>query len=136
MFRHVGKKLKVLAVTLCWIGILGSAAAGVLLYVYRVLPLLTCILIGVGGALVIWISSWMMYAVGDTHARIEVLQEKLVPKPAYMNYLSENAPRLEKCEICGKTTDVFSAKIVDNMGTRYRKVCRDCFQANHFEPAE
>ena len=72
----------------------------------------------------------------DKWVFLEKLEDKLVPKPAYMSYLSENAPRLEKCEICGKTTDVFNAKIVDNMGTRYRKVCRDCFQKNHFEPAE
>ena len=136
MFRHVGKKLKVLAATLFWIGVLGAVAAGVLCYVYKIFSLEICILIGAGGALLSWICSWVLYAIGDTHARLEKLEDKLVPKPAYMSYLSENAPRLEKCEICGKTTDVFNAKIVDNMGTRYRKVCRDCFQKNHFEPAE
>ena len=57
MFSHIGKKVRGLAAAFCVIGILGSVAAGVSLYMTRVLQLLPCILIAVGGALLSWMSS-------------------------------------------------------------------------------
>ena len=130
MFSHIGKKVRGLAVAFCVIGVLGSVAAGVSLFLTRVLQLLPCILIAVGGALLSWLSSWVMYCIGDTHVKIERLEDKLIPKPAYAEYLAGNAPARGACEICGRTTDLISAKIEDQMGVRYRKVCRDCFVAN------
>ena len=56
---------------------------------------------------------------------------KLIPKPAYAEYLAGNVPERGACEICGRTTDLIAAKIEDSMGVRYRKVCRDCFAANN-----
>ncbi len=136
MFSHIGKKVRGLAAAFCVIGILGSVAAGVSLYMTRVLQLLPCILIAVGGALLSWMSSWVMYCIGDTHVKVERLEEKLIPKPAYTEYLAGNGPVRGACEICGKTTDLINAKITDQLGTRYRKVCRECFAANHCEEAE
>ena len=57
MFSHIGKKVRGLAAAFCVIGILGSVAAGVSLYMTRVLQLRPCILIAVGGALLSWMSS-------------------------------------------------------------------------------
>ena len=136
MFRHIGKKVKLLAQIIFWLGILGSLGAGVYLYLTKVFELLYCILIGVGGCVVFWLCSWVLYAIGDTHVKLERLEDKLIPKPAYMNYLSENNPKRGQCEICGKTTDLVDAKIVDQLGTRYRKVCRECFASNKCLPAE
>ena len=130
MFSHIGKKVRGLAVAFCVIGVLGSVAAGVSLFLTKVLQLLPCILIAVGGALLSWLSSWVMYCIGDTHVKIERLEDKLIPKPAYAEYLAGNTPARGACEICGRTTDLISAKIEDQMGVRYRKVCRDCFVAN------
>jgi len=136
MFRHIGKKVRMLAQIIFWVGILGSLGAGVYLYLTRVFELLYCILIGVGGCVAFWLCGWVLYAIGDTHVKLERLEDKLIPKPAYMNYLSENNPKRGQCEICGKTTDLVDAKIVDQMGTRYRKVCRECFASNKCLPAE
>ena len=132
MYKQIGKKLKVLAELWCLIGVLGAVAAGVLLYVGK-MPLWSCIAIGVGGIILAILSSWGIYALGDIHTKLERLEDKLIPKPNYMSYLEDNQPLRGQCEICGKTTDLINAKIVDNLGTRYRKVCRECFAANGCE---
>ena len=135
MYKHIGKKLKILAEIWCLLGVLGSIAAGVLLYVVKKPPmeLQYCIAIAVGGIVLAILSSWGFYAIGDIHTKLERLEDKLIPKPNYMSYLEENQPLRGQCEICGKTTDLINAKIVDSLGTRYGKVCRDCFTANGCE---
>ena len=132
MYKQIGKKLKVLAELWCLVGMLGAVAAGVLLYLGK-MPLWSCIAIGVGGIILAILSSWGIYALGDIHTKLERLEDKLIPKPNYMSYLEDNQPLRGQCEICGKTTDLINAKIVDNLGTRYRKVCRECFAANGCE---
>ena len=132
MYKQIGKKLKVLAELWCLVGVLGAVAAGVLLYLGK-MPLWSCIAIGVGGIILAILSSWGIYALGDIHTKLERLEDKLIPKPSYMSYLEDNQPLRGQCEICGKTTDLINAKIVDNLGTRYRKVCRECFAANGCE---
>ena len=136
MFSHIGRKVRGLAVALCTIGILGSIGAGVALYLLKVLQLIPCIAIGIGGALLSWISAWALYCIGDTHVKIERLESKLIPKPAYAEYLAGNGPARGKCEICGKTTDLINAKIEDQMGVRYRKVCKACFASNNCTEAD
>ena len=104
MFKHIGKKLKVFAEIWCLLGILGAIAAGVLLYLVKKPPmeLQYCITIAVGGVIVAILSSWGIYALGDIHAKLERLEDKLIPKPNYMSYLEENQALRGKCEICGK----------------------------------
>ena len=136
MFSHIGRKVKGLAVALCTIGMIGSVAAGVTLYLTKLMDLIPCIAIGVGGLVVSWLGSWVLYCIGDTHVKIERLENKLIPKPAYAEYLSANAPARGACEICGRTTDLISARIEDQLGTRYRKVCRECFAANNCSEAD
>ena len=131
LFRHIGQKVKGLAAAICVIGILGAVSTGVSLYLTGVLELIPCIAIGLGGVVTSWLSSWVRYCIGDTHVKIERLENKLIPKPAYAEYLAGNVPERGACEICGRTTDLIAAKIEDSMGVRYRKVCRDCFAANN-----
>ena len=136
MFNNIGRKVRGLAVALCVIGILGSLGAGVFLYLTKVLELVPCIAIAAGGIVLSWVSSWVTYCIGDTHVKIERLEDKLIPKPAYAEYLATNAPVRGPCEICGRTTDLINAKITDQLGTRYRKVCRECFAANNCSEAD
>ena len=110
---------------------MGAISTGVSLYLTGVLELIPCIAIGLGGVVTSWLSSWVLYCIGDTHVKIERLENKLIPKPAYAEYLAGNVPERGACEICGRTTDLIAAKIEDSMGVRYRKVCRDCFAANN-----
>ena len=135
MYQHIGKKLRVFARIWCLLGALGAVAAGVLMYLAK-MPLWTCIVTCIGGIVVFILSSWGIYALGDIHVKLERLEDKLIPKPSYMSYLEQNQPLRGRCEICGKTTDLINAKIVDSMGTRYRKVCRECFGKNGCESNE
>ena len=132
MYQQIGKKLKVFAEIWCLLGVLGAIAAAVLMYLAKT-ELWICIVTGVGGIAVSILNSWGIYALGDIHTKLERLEDKLIPKPNYMSYLEDNQPLRGQCEICGKTTDLINAKIVDSLGTRYRKVCRDCFAANGCE---
>ena len=134
MFNHIGRKVKVLAAIWGIVGIAGSIAAGVLLYLGETLDLLWCIVIGVGGIIVTLLSMMVLYAIGDTHVKLERLEDKLIPKPNYTSYLNDNQALRGMCEICGKTTDLVNAKIVDQFGTRYRKVCKECYAINHCQP--
>lgn len=136
MFRHIGRKVKGLAVVICTVGIIGSIGAGVALYLTKVLQLIPCLAIAIGGPVVSWLCGWVLYCIGDTHVKIERLENKLIPKPAYAEYLSANAPARGACEICGRTTDLINARIEDQLGTRYRKVCRECFAANNCSEAD
>ena len=135
MYKHIGKKLKVFAEIWCAVAAIGAILSALMLYLVMkpALDLLYCILIGVGGVIIAVLSSWGIWALGDIHVKLERLEDKLIPKPNYMSYLEENQALRGACEICGKTTDLINAKIVDSLGTRYRKVCRDCFAANGAE---
>ena len=135
MYKHIGKKLKVFAEIWCAVAAIGAILSALMLYLVMkpALDLLYCILIGVGGVIIAVLSSWGIWALGDIHVKLERLEDKLIPKPNYMSYLEENQALRGQCEICGKTTDLINAKIVDNLGTRYRKVCRECFAANGCE---
>ena len=135
MYKHIGKKLKVFAEIWCAVAAIGAILSALMLYLVMkpALDLLYCILIGVGGVIIAVLSSWGIWALGDIHVKLERLEDKLIPKPNYMSYLEENQALRGQCEICGTTTDLINAKIVDNLGTRYRKVCRECFAANGCE---
>lgn len=134
MFNHIGRKLKGIAIVLSIVGVPGSLAAGVLLYLGKTLDLLWCIVIGVGGIILSLLVAMVIYGIGDTNRRLERLEDKLIPKPSYASYLNDNQALRGPCEICGRTTDLVNAKIVDKMGTRYRKVCRECYAANNCQP--
>ena len=136
MINHIGRKLKVIAGIWAIVGIAGSVAAGVLLYLGQTIDLLWCIAIIVGGILLFALGAMIIYGIGDTHMKLERLEDKLIPKPSYASYLNDNQALRGQCEICGKTTDLVNAKIVDRMGTRFRKVCRECYAANNCEPAD
>ena len=135
MVKNVGKKLKVFAEIWCVLGVLGSLAAGVLLFLSK-MPLYYCIPIALGGIIVSVLMSWGIYALGDIHVKLQRLEDKLIPKPNYMSYLEGSQALRGQCEICGKTTDLVNAKIVDQLGTRYRKVCKECYAANQCESAD
>ena len=134
MFNHIGKKLKSIAAIWGIVGIAGSVVAGVLLFLGRTLDILWCIVIGAGGIILFLLGMMVLYGIGDIHVKLERLEDKLIPKPSYTSYLNDNQALRGQCEICGKTTDLVNAKIVDQLGTRFRKVCRECYAANNCQP--
>jgi hypothetical protein len=134
MFKHIGRKIKVIAAIWGIVGIAASLAAGVLLYLGKTLDLLWCIVIAAGGIILSLVTMMLFYCIGDTHAKLERMEDKLIPKPSYASYLNDNQALRGSCEICGKTTDLINAKIVDQFGTRYRKVCKECYALNNCQP--
>ena len=138
MYKHIGKKLKVFAEIWCAVAAIGAILSALMLYLVMkpALDLLYCILIAVGGTIVAILSSWGIYALGDVHVKLQRLEDKLIPKPKYTEYQAGNNPLFGTCELCGRTTDLVSAKIEDKLGTRYRKVCRECYAANSCSPAD
>ena len=63
MFDNIGDKLKGLALFLCWGGIIYSVISGII--VCSDFKLWIGLLIIVIGSLVSWISSWVIYAIGE-----------------------------------------------------------------------
>ena len=133
MFRHIGRKVRVLAVILFWLGILASLGFGTYAYLTDLLPLPACIASGLGGCIAFWIVSWALYCIGDTNDRIERATEEDTPKPGYMDYIQSPATMTSgACEFCGKESNYLTdAKVTDKLGTRYRKVCPECFRKYH-----
>lgn len=132
MFRNIGRKVRTLAKIICWAGILGSLGFGVYAWQTKLLPLLPwCVVIGVGGSLFFLLNSWIIYCIGDTNARLVDATAQAEPRPGYAEYLQSPetmASSSGMCEFCGKESNYLTdAKIVDKLGTRYRKVCPECF---------
>ena len=80
MFRNIGKKIKVLAKVLCWIGIVFSAIMGILIMVigptaletavpngsaFGGLAIVSGLLVIIFGALFSWIGSFVLYGYGQ-----------------------------------------------------------------------
>ena len=136
MFQQSGKRTKGIAFVLASVGILASLAAGLLLFIQKTLPVYWCIAIALGGILVCYALAIVIYAIGDTQVRVQRMEELVTPKPTYMEYVQDvkSARQQMKCEMCGKsTTELIPGKLVDQMGTRYRKVCRECFSKYSFD---
>ena len=136
MFRNIGRKLRGLAAAIMIIGVLGAVGSAAFLYFTGVLDWPICVSILAGGIITSWISSWIIYGIGDTNVKLEKLMDKMIPKPSYTEYLNNRAGTRGTCELCGRNCDLISARIEDQMGTRYRKVCAECFAKNNCTEAE
>lgn len=207
MFNNIGERLKTLAKVFAVLGIIGSVISGI------VLMSLSEYLIGAGlttmisGSLVSWISSWGMYAMGDTNAKVTEMYNRSFQNAAQNNnnsyitgayfgnasnasskpthlfrcdkcgtmisdypcvncgyrpketvkcpncgidvladeaFCSECGTKIignvksnatGKCEMCSKdNTPLYKVKIVDDMGTRHRKVCNECLGKYNCQP--
>lgn len=94
MFQNIGKKIKTLAVVVCWIGIAGSVIGGIVMCTID-----NDLLTGLGIALIFcgplfsWVGSFVLYGYGDMITRIRRIERKL--------YGQENEEE-EKSDSAGK----------------------------------
>ena len=94
MFQNIGKKIKTLAVVVCWIGIAGSVIGGIVMCTID-----NDLLTGLGIALIFcgplfsWVGSFVLYGYGDMITRIRRIEKKL--------YGQENEEE-EKSDSAGK----------------------------------
>ena len=151
MFDNIGEKIKKLANTICWIGIIGSFIAGIAYFVILAnankpgMGFLVLLLIGAGGSLLSWIGSFATYALGelvDNSSKILAEQKKAGKNLFKMTTILENIyddetsknqenNSIGKCTICGKDgVPVDKVEIIeyeDGMDRhRHCFVCKDC----------
>lgn len=139
MYENIGNKIKSLAVVICWILIIYFVILGFVQMGHHMFwsGLITI----VGGALIAWVSTLTLYGFGELIDYIKDIKYSLGNTENELKKVSKNTtppPKpmptgwsMGKCELCDKTEVlVCDAKIVDEMGTRYRKVCKDCFNSN------
>lgn len=83
MFQNIGKKIKTLAVVVCWIGIAGSVIGGIVMCAVGADSSGGDLLIGLGlpliflGPLFSWIGSFVLYGYGDMITRVRRIERKL-----------------------------------------------------------
>ena len=63
MFENIGGKIKTLATTITWVGIIGFVILGIL--IMDTSSIAAGLLIALFGSLLSWISSWLLYALGE-----------------------------------------------------------------------
>ncbi len=98
MFKNIGKKIKVLAVILCWIGITASVIAAIVMifqamdsYYFDDMYIVSAIIVLLVGPLLSWVASFFMYGFGELIDKTcviakntEGLRDKPVPAPIQM----------------------------------------------------
>lgn len=91
MFKNIGKKIKTLAKVICWVGIICSMIGGVVMAVSGasvvsndtasgVAAIAGGVLTAVLGALISWISSFMMLGFGEIVDKVDEIAENTRPQ--------------------------------------------------------
>jgi len=80
MFNNIGDKIKTVAQTLCWIGIIISIILGIFLIVDNDGSALTGVLVMVLGSISSWIGSFVTYGFGQLVENSDILVEQLYRK--------------------------------------------------------
>ena len=139
MFDNIGGKIKTLAKVVCWIGIIACIITGIVLMATDDDLILVGILTAVVGSLLSWVSSFILYGFGQLVENSDTIANRNVNSHSNSTNSSNSVPHSSsvdfssakheagKCEMCdADNVDVVYCKIVDDMGTRYRKLCSDC----------
>lgn len=145
MFNEIGKKIKGVASAVCWIQVAIYAIVGIIIMTTTEELVIVGLLIIVVGGLFAWLSSITLYGFGELIDKVCSIEktinaEKYQKQPTNSfssatlsgNGVSKNNVShkyLGNCEMCNaENIMVCDAKIVDDMGVRYRKVCDSCFE--------
>ena len=74
MFENIGKKIKALAQTLCWIGIVASVIGGMAAIASGEELAFIGLIIIIAGSLISWISSFAMYGFGELIDKVTAIE--------------------------------------------------------------
>ncbi len=143
-FDRVGKKIKDLVKILFYIQLVVYGIIGLSLALMGPFGILIGIVVFGVGALVAWISSWMLYGYGeiiDKVCDIEINTRGTATssdsEEKISDYEAKKDAKKGKCDICGKeSVPVVECEIKDSLGTRYRNVCEDCRNEKTFTDGE
>lgn len=160
MFDNIGSKIKTVATTIAWLGIIGSIIIGIIIiseandsYYPSATETLSGWLVIIVGSLSSWVSSFTLYGFGQLIENTDVISSKYVVNTPDKAQSSSNGvksstnsndtisytnldPCLGTCELCDKeNVKVARCKIVDSMGRRYYYyLCADCMKEYNAVP--
>lgn len=156
MFENIGKKIKRLAETICWIGIIISVIGSIILFTisadaYEPTGLIIAgFSILIFGTLFSWIGSFFMYGFGELIDNSQEIKEDLKRGKGFYNQVKDSKKPEESyekaneksetyvevdyenvcigiCQKCDKDQVLIrNCVLTDDLGTRYRKLCEDC----------
>lgn len=160
MFDNIGGKIKTVAATIAWLGIIGSIIIGIIIiaeandsYYPSATETLSGWLVIIVGSLSSWVSSFTLYGFGqlieNTDAIFSEMESIRHITSKYVSNVSDKTqsssndtisytnldPCLGTCDFCNKeNVEVVGCKIVDSMGTRYLYLCADCMKEYNAVP--
>lgn len=159
MFDNIGGKIKTVAATIAWLGIIGSIIIGIIIiaeandsYYPSATETLSGWLVIIVGSLSSWVSSFTLYGFGQLIENTDIISSKYAVNTADKMQSASNDsgsfansndtassanldPCIGTCELCDKeNVKVVRCKIVDSTGTRYRYLCDDCMKKHNAVP--
>lgn len=152
MFNNIGGKIKSLASVLAWFGIGFSVIIGIVLIAADEELFLVGLIVAVLGSISSWIGSFLIYGFGELVENSAIIAQKTNMSfseikvsgfntgEEIINQSTKNkAESLHKwngkCQMCDKDNVMISAAvIIDDMGTRYRNVCDECYEKYNCKP--
>ncbi len=160
MFDNIGSKIKTVAATIAWLGIIGSIIIGIIIiaeandsYYPSATETLSGWLVIIVGSLSSWVSSFTLYGFGQLIENTDIISAEFESIKRTASEYAANAsdktppssndtassanldPCIGTCELCDKeNVKVVRCKIVDSMGRRYRYLCADCMKKYNAVP--
>lgn len=160
MFDNIGSKIKTVATTIAWLGIIGSIIIGIIIiaeandsYYPSATETLSGWLVIIVGSLSSWVSSFTLYGFGQLIENTDIISAEFESIKRTASEYAANAsdktppssngakksanldPCLGTCDFCNKeNVEVVGCKIVDSMGTRSLYLCADCMKKYNAVP--
>lgn len=160
MFDNIGGKIKTVATTIAWLGIIGSIIIGIIIiaeandsYYPSATETLSGWLVIIVGSLSSWVSSFTLYGFGQLIENTDIISAKFESIKRTTSEYAANAsdktppssndtvssanldPCIGSCGLCAKdNVDVTACKIVDSTGTQYYYLCADCMKKHNAVP--
>ena len=149
---NIGGKIKTLASVIAWLGIVGSIIIGIILMATAEELIFAGIISDIVGSISSWIGSFLLYGFGELVENSGIIAQKTnvtLPKSKDFNTVgyertvnqttqnkTESLHKWNgKCQMCDKDNVLISAAvIIDDLGTRHRNVCDDCFEKYNCKP--
>ena len=160
MFDNIGSKIKTVAATIAWLGIIGSIIIGSVMikeandsYYPSVMGAWGGWLVMIVGSLSSWVSSFTLYGFGQLIENTDIISAEFESIKRTASEYAANAsdktppssndtassanldPCIGTCGLCAKdNVNVTACKIVDSTGTQYYYLCADCMKKYNAVP--
>ncbi|MBQ6811252.1 MAG: hypothetical protein IJO94_07610 [Firmicutes bacterium] len=123
MFNDIGNKIKTLTAVSCWVGIAVFVMVGFALMVLLPDYLILGIVIAVGGALISWLGSFLLYGYGQLIENTDIIIRSITAKSfdnAFETFDGRGQPSFDRKELIYKCQKIDLKSEVD------RGVCPLC----------